>query len=329
MSGFVHISDAGWQERLDALLARHVMEKSVPEFEDLVTENSEITTWEDFEGWFEPFKDDGWFRGQPNAIWHLQTKAERGTWADWSVDSGARHYDFVENVMPEDNEETLLREFQREAHNYHVRTPASDDIVDWLALMQHYGAPTRMLDWSRSPYVALYFAMRSHPTESATLWAIDMKWLKERSIELLHKHGEDCPEDPSAFSGYINRILLNRENSRIIVPASPRELNDRMRIQQGELLCNLRHGFAFSTILLGMMLNPSRVQRQVVSRIVVKKDKSSEFLEKLRRMKIDEANLFPGTDPFAESLTAKLEELVQCQVEESKQALLDRHRAHR
>jgi len=61
----------------------------------------------------------------------------------------------------------------------------------------------------------------------------------------------------------------------------------------------------------------------------VKKDKGSEFLEKLRQMKIDEVNLFPGTNPFAESLTAKLAELVQRQVEESKQALLDRHRAHR
>jgi hypothetical protein len=222
-----------------------------------------------------------------------------------------------------------LRYLQRaEMLNYHATTPTSDDIVDWLALMQHYGAPTRMLDWTRSPYVALYFSMRTDPADRATLWAIDMKWLKERSVELLHQHREDYPDDPNAFSGYINRILLNRETPRIIVPASPRELNDRMGIQQGELLCNLRHGFAFSTILLGMMLNPSKVQRQVVSRIVVKKDKGSEFLEKLGRMKIDEANLFPGTDPFAESLTAKLAELVQRQVEESKQALLDRHRAH-
>jgi len=328
MSGFVHISDSEWQQRLDSLLASHVMEKSVAEFEDLVTENSEITAWEDFKGWFEPFHDNGWFRGQSRAIWTLQTKAERATLADWSADSGDKHYDFVENVMPEDNEETLLTEFQREAHNYHVTIPASDEIVDWLALMQHYGAPTRMLDWTRSPYIALYFAMRTDPADKATLWAIDMKWLKERSVELLHQHGEDCPDDPSAFSGYINRILLRPENPRIIVPASPRELNDRMRIQQGELLCNLRHGFAFSTILLGMMLNPSKVRRQVVSRIVVNKDTGSEFLEKLRRMKIDEANLFPGNDPFAESLTAKLAELVQSQVEKSKQAILDRHKAH-
>src|SRR5271170_4521276 len=123
MSKFVHISDSEWHGRLDSLLARHVLEKSVAEFEDLVTENSEITTWEDFEGWFEPFKDDGWFRGQSRAIWTLQTKAERGTVAQWSAESVDRRYYFVENVMPEDNEETLLREFQREAHNYHATTP--------------------------------------------------------------------------------------------------------------------------------------------------------------------------------------------------------------
>jgi hypothetical protein len=54
----------------------------------------------------------------------------------------------VTNLMPEENEETLLRDFQRAAHgNYHAIP--FDEIVDWLALMQHYGGPTRMLDWTR------------------------------------------------------------------------------------------------------------------------------------------------------------------------------------
>jgi hypothetical protein len=38
-------------------------------------------------------------------------------------------------------------------------TPDQDDWLEWIALMQHYGAPTRFLDWTYSLYVAVFFAV--------------------------------------------------------------------------------------------------------------------------------------------------------------------------
>lgn len=101
---------------------------------------------EDFTG----YNEDVWYRGQANFSWNLLPGLMR---------DGNQH---LENL--------LLTRFKQSAAMLIDGSPNND--FDWLFLMQHYGVPTRLLDWSESPLVALYFAIQSEEEEDAALWAL-------------------------------------------------------------------------------------------------------------------------------------------------------------
>lgn len=67
-------------------------------------------------------------------------------------------------------ERHLLRNFRKYAHKEEPGPTA----WDWLALGQHHGLPTRLIDWTFSPLVALHFATASWPDDDALLWAVDV-----------------------------------------------------------------------------------------------------------------------------------------------------------
>lgn len=109
-----------------------------------------------------------WFRGHVDARWELQPSLLRMA---RSQGIGAGYY----------NELELLEMFKLRARRYFDHPPQSD--WEWLFAMQHHGLPTRLLDWTESYLIALYFAVRDGAGEhDATLWVTSPWWLNRMAL---------------------------------------------------------------------------------------------------------------------------------------------------
>ena len=88
--------------------------------------------------------------------------------------------------------------------------PQRYDHASWLTLMQHYGLPTRLLDWSESPLVALYFALSSDEDAKtdAAVWVLNPMKLNKKV-----GYGEYVPPiSYDSLSGDLEGAFSNHDN---------------------------------------------------------------------------------------------------------------------
>ena len=117
-----------------------------------------VSSWTEAEKELSYFDDTCMFRGQSEASWGLRCNLDRKRGTTDPVHA-----------------ETEVREtFQQRAHLFLPTSREPEKTLEWLALIQHHGGPTRLLDFTRSPFVAAFFALEeeSH-AQACAVWGLD------------------------------------------------------------------------------------------------------------------------------------------------------------
>lgn len=235
----------------------------------------------------------GWlFRGQGSTAWQLRTSLERCC-DRLDVRPGLRRT----------IEDRMICEFRRAYHQFARHVPDRQAIIEWLSIMQHYGAPTRLLDFTYSIYVATYFAVEDADGDSV-VWAIDGPWALQRSAALLRtagKRGTGRMLKPfmDEDERMAHPLFMSKPYVASAWPINPLRLNERLRVQQGAFLIQGDISKPF-TKNLGA-LSQGRETNSIL-RIVIPESLRRKVLRHLWSMDISRAALFPGLDGFAKSL---------------------------
>lgn len=129
------------------------------------------------------------FRGHAQADWQLLPKAGR-----------------AEFYLPDNRDLGRFHDWTRSAVAY---TSLSSSYLDHLALAQHHGLATRLLDWSMNPLVACYFACSDQADKDGAVWMYEMNstfMTEEITRDALKEcHGVFCFRPKAAFSRIIHQ----------------------------------------------------------------------------------------------------------------------------
>jgi hypothetical protein len=189
-------------------------------------------------------------------------------------------------------ERHLLRNFRKYAHRDLVE---QDTIWHWLALGKHHGLPTRLLDWSFSPFVGMHFATSNHKKydRDGVIWAVKFveahESLPDSLREMLSREGSSVlTVEMLAEIGADLDGLGKWVDHEYVLFFEPPSLDERIVNQ-----------FA----LFSMMSSPEssleewlEQRPQIYKKIIIPAELKWEIRDKLDQAGVTERVLFPGLD---------------------------------
>lgn len=217
-----------------------------------------------------------WYRGHADQRWELKPSALRPVTADTR-----------RRALK------LVQEFKRLGVMRLTMPPPANDELQWVGIAQHYGLPTRLLDWTENPAIALYFATRNPDADGEViiLNPIDLN----RPI---------APREPRIFDPGQDRALIEtffgigshpRARKRSVIAINPVYNSERITLQKGTFTL---HGDLSAA--LDATKAPSLVS------IPVLKQHKAKLAAELARIGIEEMSIFPEPEHLCAHLRRAL-----------------------
>ena len=204
-----------------------------------------------------------WYRGQANHAWSLLPGYYRR-------DTGL-------------SEHSLMIKFRQSATML-IQVPAMNSF-EWMFQMQHYGVPTRLLDWTESPLVALYFSVSSMEDTDAALWVIKPSELNKNANLLVKSEDGYLPSFlDEELSNYTIESL--RINDRVnLLPVATIAIRNNPRIQAQLGTFTIHHHDRTPIESVG--------DSSHILKLRIKKEYKEEMKKELQILGISQFQLFP------------------------------------
>lgn len=217
-----------------------------------------------------------WFRGQGSADWQLLPGLIR---EDFRISEG-----------------TLLSRFKQSAAMLIGNRPSNE--FDWIFLMQHYGVPTRLLDWSENPLVALYFAVEGSSSEmraiDASVWMLRPSELNKHAHISDRSEGDYIPSfDDEEVSGYSTSSV--RQSQRIqLYPIATIATRNNPRIQAQSGTFTIHHNDRSPIEKIG--------DGKHCQKFLIPSSAKEKIMEELLILGVNRFSLFPEMDSIGRML---------------------------
>ncbi len=235
-----------------------------------------------------------WFRGHSKCFGNLEPRMFR--------EESSQIKDFFFGTL-EDREFRYIEEYQRKVPVFSNNIPEKRSI-EWLFMMQHYSAPTRLLDWTENILIAVYFSVCEHTKEDGEIWVIfpqklnkhyagENFWLWDSpqvsylarepfwsgtSDELAQESGlKKHPKTPLAFYPPLNNPRMVAQSSVFTIHPKPNAKKD-------------------NTIVSLLKSNEKNME---IVRYVIPSGCKGEICNDLNKLGINRTRLFPEQDSVA------------------------------
>lgn len=257
------------------------------------------------------------FRGQANKEWEISSSIERLI--------ERVHPNYIDFAIKLVQERKMIEEFQWKYPLFNSNEIEKENYVEWLSIMQHYGAVTRLVDFTDSLFVATHMAIYESNSD-ASVWAINKLILNRNAFNSYTKEFNTNSASQESLNlksiEMANDVIKNSftQNENKLLAIRPRNINERLYRQQGLFVMPTNLKVSFKENLNSILENDdkplfwdfkhlatiskgfTKQEQFSIIKINIPKEIHNEILRNLREMNINSEILFPGIEGLAKSL---------------------------